>query len=102
MVLEALRHLAKLALNLDHAVEDKVCQDHERVLLHDDVVVAQPAVQVVVVLVDEVAEGDDDITEGGDDVAADVGVLRRLEDLEEKGEVGIAELRADTKKLGER
>ena len=77
-------------------------EDHERVLLHDDVVVAQPAVQVVVVLVNEVAEGNGDITEGDDDVAADVGVLRRLEDLEEEREVGIAELRADTKELGER
>ena len=97
-----LRDLTNLPLDLDHAVVDEMREDHERVLLHDDVVVAQPAVQVVVVLVDEVAEGDGDITEGDDDVAADVGVLRRLEDLEEKGEVGIAELRADTKELGER
>ena len=74
-IADELRNLADLALDLDHAIVDEMREDHERVLLHDDVVVAQPAVQVVVVLVDEVAEGDGDITEGDDDVAADVGVL---------------------------
>ena len=36
LVLEALGHLAELALDLDHAVQDEVCEHRQRVL-HNEV-----------------------------------------------------------------
>lgn len=40
LVLDALGHLAELAFDLDHAVQDQVIQDHQSVLLDVDVPVS--------------------------------------------------------------
>ena len=55
-VLNALGHLTHLALDLDHTVENQMSENHERVLLYDEVVVAETLVELVVALVDDAAE----------------------------------------------
>lgn len=54
---------------------------HKRVLLDHKVYVGKALVQLVAVLVDDIAEGDSDVTKGDDDVTSDVGILRCLQDL---------------------
>ena len=58
-------------------------QDHKRILLHDDAAVRKALVQLVTVLVDDVAKGHGDISQRDDDVTPDVGVFRRFENLKQ-------------------
>ena len=44
LILEALGHLAELALDLDHAVQDEVREHRQHVLLHDEVHVREAPV----------------------------------------------------------
>ena len=74
---------------------------HERVLLHDEVVVHQTRVQLIAVLVNDVAEADRDIAECDDYVAANVRILRCLEDLEEEPVVLVTELGAHAQEFAE-
>ena len=102
LVLKTLGHLPKLSLDLDHAVQDKMREHHQRVLLHHQVRVRQPAVQLVAVLVDDRAERHRDVAERDRDVAPDVRIPRRLEDAEEQVVVCVAELRAHAEELAKR
>jgi hypothetical protein len=91
-VLEALGHLSKLSLDLDHAVEDKMREHHQSVLLHHQFAIRQSPVQLIAVLVNNRAERDRDVAERDGDVAPDVHVPRFLQDAEEQVVVRIAEL----------
>ena len=91
-VLEALGHLPKLSLDLDHTIKDKVGEHHQSVLLHHQFAIRQSPVQLIAVLVDDRAERDRDVTERDSDVAPDVRVSRCLQDAEEQVVVRIAEL----------
>ena len=98
-VLEALGHLPKLSLDLDHTVENKMREHHQRVLLHHQVGIRQTPVQLVAVLVHDRAERDSDVAESDRDVAPDVRVPRGLENAEEQVVVRVAELRAHAEEL---
>ena len=91
-VLEALGHFPKLSLDLDHTVEDKMREHHQRVLLHHQFAIRQSPVELIAVLVDDRAERDRDVAERDGDVAPDVRVSRCLQDTEEQVVVRIAEL----------
>lgn len=101
VVLETLGHLAELSLDLDHAVEDEVGEDHERVLLDGEVLVVKAGVEAVAVLVHDGRKADGNVSESDDDVAPHGGFARRLEDLEEEEKVLLAELGADAHELAE-
>lgn len=79
-----------------------MCQDHERVLLDDHILVGQAFVEFVTILVDNVAERDSDVAQGNDDVAAYTGVLRYVQNFEQQPVVGVAELSTDTEELAKR
>jgi len=53
-------------------------QNHESVLLYNEVGVGKTLVQFAAVVVENAAEANGNISERDDDVAADVGVLGRL------------------------
>lgn len=82
-VFQALRHLTQLALDLDHPVQNQMGQHHERVLLDHQIIVGQPLVQLVAVLVDDIAEGHRDVTQCDDGVTTDARVLGGFQDLEQ-------------------
>ena len=100
-VFKALRHLAKLTFDLDHAIQDQVSEHHECVLLDDEVVGAQAHIQVVEAFVNDGGERYCQIANTNDDVRADVGIPRRFEDLEEEHVVLFAELAGYAEELGE-
>ena len=77
-------------------------EDHQRVFLHDDVLVRKTLVQLIAVLVDDIAETDSHITKSDDDVRADVWVLGCFEDFEEETVVLVAELRTNAEEFTER
>ena len=79
-----------------------MCEHHQRVLLHHQVRVRQPAVQLVAVLVHDRAERHRDVAERDRDVAPDVRVARGPENPEEQVVVRVAELRAHAEELAER
>ena len=77
-------------------------QNHKCILLDDDAAVRKALVQLVTVLVDDVAKGHGDISQRDDDVTPDVGVFGRFEDLEQQPVMLVAELRTDAEELAER
>lgn len=91
-VLEALGHLPKLSLDLDHTIEDKMREHHQSVLLHHQIAIRQTPVQLIAVLVHDRAERDRDVAERDSDVAPDVRVSRCHQDAEKQLVVRIAEL----------
>lgn len=76
-------------------------QDHQRVLLDDEILVGKTSVQLVAVLVDDGAERNSYITEGDNDVATNSRVIGEFQDLEKQAMVLVAELRADAKELAQ-
>lgn len=76
-------------------------QHHERVLLHNDVLVRQPSVQLAAVLIDYSAERDGHVSESDYNVAPDARVFRGLEDAEEQVVVFVAELGAYAEEFAE-
>lgn len=100
-IFNALGHFAKLAFHLDHPVQDQMSQDHERILLDDNVAVREALVQLVAVLVDDVTEGHSDVSQRDDNVTADIGIPGGFEDFEQQPVVLVAELRTNTEELAE-
>ena len=70
-------------------------QHHEGVLLDDEIRVGETLVQLVAVLVNDVVKRNSDVSQRDDNVAPDVRILRRLENLEQKMMVCVAELGTD-------
>lgn len=77
-------------------------QHHESVLLDDEICVGETLVQLVAVLVNDVVKRNSDVSERDNNVAPDVRILRRLENLEQKMMVCVAELGTDAQELAER
>lgn len=67
-------------------------EHHERVFLDNQVLIREAFVQLIAVLVDDVAKGDSDVAERDDDVTTDARVFGGLEDLEQEVMVLVAEL----------
>ena len=78
-ILQTLRHLAQLTLDLDHPIQDQMGQNHKCVLLDDHASVGKALVQFATVVVEDAAETNCDISEGDNDVAAGVRVLGCLQ-----------------------
>lgn len=76
-------------------------QNHECVLLDDEVGVGEALVQFVAVVVENAAEANGNISECDDDVAADVGVLGSFQHVEEYWMPFVAILGADAKEFAE-
>ena len=57
-------------------------QNHKRVLFDDEAAIGKALVQFVAVVVKDAAETNGNISERDDDIATDVGVLRRLQQIE--------------------
>lgn len=74
-ILQTLRHLAQLSLDLNHPVEDQMRQNHERVFLDDETGIGKTLIQLVTVVVENAAKANCYISERDDDVAADIGVF---------------------------
>jgi cobyric acid synthase len=102
LILDALRHLTELTLDLDHSIQNQVSQDHERRLLHPGVGIEQALVQVTAIFVDDGVERYRDVTQSDDAIRPDVRIFRSLEDLEEQAMVLIRESRTDTQELAQR
>ena len=77
-------------------------QHHQSILLHDEITIRESLVQLITVLIDDVAKTDGHITKSDDDVRADVRVLGRFEDFEEESVMLVAELGAHTEEFAER
>lgn len=74
---------------------------HQRVLLHDKVAVRETLVQLIAILVDDIAEADCYVTQRDDNVGADIDVLGRLKNFKQKSVMLVAELRAYAEELAE-
>eukprot|EP00047_Mylnosiga_fluctuans_P014238 m.36647 g.36647 ORF g.36647 m.36647 type:complete len:388 (+) comp5401_c0_seq4:1504-2667(+) len=70
-VLKANGHLADLALDLDHVVEDQMRQHHQRVLAHARVLVAQHCIELRRPRLDDIREAKGKITHADDGVRPD-------------------------------
>lgn len=81
-ILQTLRHLTQLPLDLDHPVQNQMGQNHECVLLDDEARVGKALVQFAAVVVENAAEANSNISERDDDITAGVGVLGRLQKIE--------------------
>lgn len=60
-----------------------MCENHERILLDDKVFVRKTFVKLVAILIDDIAERYSNISESDHDIAADIGILRGLQDLKQ-------------------
>jgi hypothetical protein len=58
-------------------------QNHERVLLDDEAGVGKTLVQFVTIVVENAAETNGNVSERNDDIAAGVGILGRLQQIEQ-------------------
>lgn len=74
VVFDTLRHLAKLALDLDLSGQNQEGESHEASALDLQALVAEARVQEVGVLVNQVVEADGHVAEGDHKVASGVGV----------------------------
>ena len=77
-------------------------QHHQSILLHDEITIRESLVQLIAVLVDDIAETDSYVTKSDDDVRADVWVLGRFEDFEKETVMLVAELGTDAEEFTKR
>ena len=77
-------------------------QNHERVLLDDEVGVGKALIQFVTVVIEDATEANGNVSERDDDVAADVGVLGRLQQIEQYRVPFVTILGANAKEFAER
>lgn len=101
-VVQADGNLADLALDLDHAVEDDVRQDHEGILADERVVVAQARVQEPRVGLHEVGEPKGQVTQRRRDAGAQLRRPGVGEDREQQRQRRFAEGRRHAHELAER
>ena len=52
-----------------------MCENHERVLLDDEVLVRKTFVKLIAILINDIAERHSNISESDHDIAADIGIL---------------------------
>ena len=60
-----------------------MCKNHERVLLDDKVLVRKTFVELVAILIDDIAERYSNISESDHDIAANIGILRGLQNFKQ-------------------
>lgn len=58
-------------------------KDHERVLLDHKVLVRKTFIKLVTILIDDIAERYSNIPQSDHDIAADIGILRGLQDFKQ-------------------
>ena len=100
LVLETLCHFSELALDLDLSSKNEECESHETCSLNASIFIIEAAVEEVGVFVDEVIKADSHVSESDNNVRSSDWVLRTFEYSNEKREISLAILRADTHKFG--
>lgn len=78
-----------------------MCQYHECILLDNQIFICKARVQLIAVLVNDIAETNGDIPKRDDDVTADTRIFRRFQDFEKQLVMIITKLRANTQEFAE-